>query len=152
MLLHFIKLVPNDKNAHFPSSRGNPSQVMATLRNEAFDWHSTGSDLPMDLSTAQKHSFGDTAGYIPSTSGDRRTSDKSGKGTDIPVTPAMFILPHFFSSRTYMLWKLKFHLQVSQSASVPVKCIPYLITTAITLPATKNLNNQAESGPAQSHF
>lgn len=56
MSLHFIKFVPNNKNASFPSSGGNPCQcqAVAALRNEPFDWDSTRSDLLMVLSTAQK--------------------------------------------------------------------------------------------------
>lgn len=52
MLLHLIKLVPNYKML-------TPLQVeaVATLRNEAFGWDSSGSDLLMALSSAQKHSF-----------------------------------------------------------------------------------------------
>lgn len=147
MLLHFIKLVPNDKNAYFPSSRGNPGQAMATMRNVAqyWEWPSHGPEHCTE--TLHLVTLQDTSPAHQETEG----QVTKGQTSQLHLPPS-FILPHFFSSRTYMLWKLKFHLQVSQSASVPVKCIPYLITTAITVPATKVLNNQAESGPAQSHL
>jgi len=57
-----------------------------------------------------------------------------------------------FTNRTDVFWKLKFGLQISKSASASVKCIPYLITIAITVTATSNPKSKAAPGPTQSRF
>lgn len=114
------------------------NQAMATLRNQPLDWEGAGT----------------VTSYCPEhcreklrllTLQDASPSNQEIKGQ---VTKAAKEQPsqlqcicHFclfhptssFTNRTDVFWKLKFGLQINKSASVSVKCIPYLIITAITV-------------------
>lgn len=151
-----MKPAPNDIDAScLPSSGVDPCQshATATSRNQGFDWEGAGTvTFSRSWALHSKALSGDTGGCISIESGDKRTSDKGGKGMATPVTmylPRLFISPPFFTNRTDVFWKLKFCLQINKSASVFVKCIPYLIAIAITVTATSNPKSKAESGPTQ---